>query len=112
MTSQNPPRRHLSPEVGKPMDSSLAEKKAARRAGRPRTTLPNEAVALLTKLADLHCTAEEIRAALEAAGYRIGLRTLWRNYGTLIKARRCAAKATLRRVQWEKALSGNVPMLI
>ena len=112
MSTRNRRPGQVPAEVVQPVDSTLAEKKGSRRSGRPRTPLPDEATALVTTLADFQCTAEEIRAALEAAGYKIGLRTLWRNYGTLIKARRCAAKATLRRVQWEKALSGNVSMLI
>lgn len=85
---------------------------AKRRPGRPRITLPREAQALLETLASYHCSAEEIHAGLEAAGYSIGLRTLWRSFGTLIKRQRDAAKASLRRAQWQTALDGNVTMLI
>jgi len=83
-----------------------------RRPGRPRVTLPREALALLETLASYHCSAEEIQAGLEAAGYSIGLRTLWRSFGTLIKRQRGAAKTALRRAQWKTALDGNVTMLI
>jgi len=39
-------------------------------------------------------------------------RKLERRYGTVIRQARAAGAADLRKLQWEKAKDGNVPMLI
>lgn len=63
-------------------------------------------------LAQVRCTSEEITAALNAAGYKIGLRTVKRRFGTRIKRLREAGKSSLRRAQWTTALRGNATMLV
>ena len=61
----------------------------------------------ITKLAQLHCTFEEIA---EFSG--VSTKTLQRNYVHLIKKGRQMGKISLRRAQFEKALNGNVVMQI
>ncbi len=61
----------------------------------------------ILKLSQLHCTYEEI-----AQFCGISTKTLQRNYVHLIKKGRETGKISLRRAQFEKALSGSVPMQI
>jgi|TARA_R100000482_G_C5116025_1_gene143105 hypothetical protein len=61
----------------------------------------------ITKLAQLHCTFEEIA---EFCG--VSTKTLQRNYVHLIKKGREMGRISLRRAQFEKALGGNVAMQI
>ena len=70
---------------------------------------PMKSVATQTilKLSQLHCTYEEI-----AQFCGISTKTLQRNYVHLIKKGRETGKISLRRAQFEKALSGSVPMQI
>ncbi len=71
---------------------------------RPIKKVDEEAI---KKLAELHCTFDEIAEFCE-----ISTKTLQRNYVHLIKRGRDMGKISLRRVQFEKALSGNVVMQI
>ena len=61
----------------------------------------------ILKLSQLHSTYDEIA---EFCG--ISTKTLQRNYVHLIKKGRETGKISLRRAQFEKALSGSVPMQI
>ena len=61
----------------------------------------------ITKLAQLHCTFEEIAEFCD-----VSTKTLQRNYVHLIKKGREMGRISLRRAQFEKALSGNVVMQI
>ena len=61
----------------------------------------------IIKLAQLHCTFEEIAEFSE-----VSTKTLQRNYVHLIKKGRQMGKISLRRAQFEKALNGNVVMQI
>ena len=71
---------------------------------RPLKKVDTEAI---TKLAQLHCTFDEI-----AEFCNVSTKTLQRNYVHLIKKGRETGKISLRRAQFEKALSGSVPMQI
>lgn len=61
----------------------------------------------IEKLAQMHCTYEEIA---EFVG--VSTKTLQRNYVHIIKKGREVGKISLRKAQFDKALSGNVPMMI
>jgi hypothetical protein len=61
----------------------------------------------IQKLAQMHCTFDEIAEFCE-----VSTKTLQRNYVHLIKKGRELGKISLRRAQFEKALSGNVVMQI
>ncbi len=61
----------------------------------------------ILKLAQLHCTYDEIATFLG-----VSTKTLQRSYVHLIKKGRETGKISLRRAQFEKALSGSVPMQI
>ena len=61
----------------------------------------------MQKLAQLHCTYDEIAQFCD-----VSTKTLQRNYVHLIKKGRQMGKISLRRAQFEKALSGSVPMQI
>ena len=71
---------------------------------RPLKKVDTEAI---TKLAQLHCTFDEI-----AEFCNVSTKTLQRNYVHLIKKGREMGKISLRRAQFEKALGGNVVMQI
>jgi len=71
---------------------------------RPIKKLDEEAI---KKLAQMHCTYDEIAEFCE-----VSTKTLQRNYVHLIKKGRDMGKISLRRAQFEKALSGNVVMQI
>ena len=71
---------------------------------RPIKSVDQEAI---KKLAQLHCTFEEI-----AQFCGVSTKTLQRNYVHLIKTGREMGRISLRRAQFEKALSGNVVMQI
>lgn len=59
------------------------------------------------KLAAIHCTMEEIAAVVECS-----VDTLERRFAEVIKRERDKGKTSLRRKQFEVALSGNVTALI
>ena len=61
----------------------------------------------IQKLAQMHCTYEEIAEFLD-----VSTKTLQRNYVHLIKKGREIGKISLRRAQFEKAIGGNVAMMI
>tara|TARA_Y100000004_G_scaffold163203_1_gene192391 strand:+ start:121 stop:447 length:327 start_codon:yes stop_codon:yes gene_type:complete len=71
---------------------------------RPLKVIDKDAI---QKLAQLHCTYDEI-----AQFCGVSTKTLQRNYVHLIKKGREMGKISLRRAQFEKALSGSVPMQI
>lgn len=73
----------------------------------PRTPAPVAVAELVENLALVGCTADEISTITGVA-----LRTLKRNYGTLIKKGKDELRGSLRRRQVEAALAGNVTMLI
>ena len=71
---------------------------------RPRAVIDQEAI---KKLAQLHCTFDEI-----ATFCNVSTKTLQRRFVHTIKRGREMGKISLRRAQFEKALSGNVVMQI
>ena len=71
---------------------------------RPLKKIDEQAI---QKLAQMHCTFDEIAEFCE-----VSTKTLQRNYVHLIKKGRDMGKISLRRAQFEKALSGNVVMQI
>lgn len=62
---------------------------------------------LLEKLSAINCSYEEMAAMLD-----VDESTLSRNYAQVIKKGRDKGKTSLKRKQWEVAMSGNVSMLI
>lgn len=62
---------------------------------------------LLEKLAEINCSYEEMSSIME-----VDESTLSRNYAQVIKKGRDKGKMSLKRKQWEVAMSGNVSMLI
>jgi len=71
---------------------------------RPKAIVDTEAI---KKLAQLHCTFDEI-----AQFCNVSTKTLQRRFVHTIKKGREMGKISLRRAQFEKALSGNVVMQI
>ena len=71
---------------------------------RPLKKIDDEAI---KKLAQLHCTFEEIAEFCD-----VSTKTLQRRYVHTIKKGREMGRISLRRAQFEKALSGNVVMQI
>ena len=71
---------------------------------RPKAVIDTEAI---KKLAQLHCTFDEI-----AQFCNVSTKTLQRRFVHTIKRGREMGKISLRRAQFEKALSGNVVMQI
>ena len=71
---------------------------------RPLKKIDNEAI---KKLAQLHCTFDEIAEFCD-----VSTKTLQRRYVHTIKKGREMGRISLRRAQFEKALSGNVVMQI
>ena len=71
---------------------------------RPLKKIDNEAI---KKLAQLHCTYDEIAEFCD-----VSTKTLQRRYVHLIKKGREMGRISLRRAHFEKALSGNVVMQI
>ena len=71
---------------------------------RPVKVVDQEAI---KKLAQLHCTYDEIAEFLG-----VSTKTLQRNYVHLTKKGREMGKISLRRAQFEKAIGGNVAMMI
>ena len=61
----------------------------------------------IQKLAQMHCTYDEIAEFLD-----VSTKTLQRNYVHLIKKGREMGKISLRSAQFEKAIGGNVAMMI
>lgn len=61
----------------------------------------------LQDLCTIQCTLSEIASMMDTK-----IETLSRNYGEQIKKWQEGGKSSLRRVQWKKAMEGNVPMLI
>ena len=71
---------------------------------RPLKKIDTQAI---TKLAQLHCTFDEIAEFCD-----VSTKTLQRRYVHLIKKGREMGRISLRRAQFEKALGGNVVMQI
>ena len=71
---------------------------------RPLKKIDNEAI---KKLAQLHCTFDEIAQFCD-----VSTKTLQRRYVHLIKNGREMGRISLRRAQFEKAIGGNVVMQI
>ena len=71
---------------------------------RPLKKIDDEAI---KKLAQLHCTFDEIAEFCD-----VSTKTLQRRYVHTIKKGREMGRISLRRAQFEKALSGNVVMQI
>lgn len=64
-------------------------------------------LALIEKLASIHCTMEEIASVCNCS-----VDTLERRCADLIKKAKDKGKSSLRRLQWEGAQKGQVAMLI
>lgn len=84
----------------------MAKKKAPKKNGRPKKKIDYEQV---EKLARIHCTQEEIAAILE-----VSTRTLQRDkeFCRVYKKATDTGRASLRRLQWKKAMEGHTGMLV
>jgi|TARA_R100001460_G_scaffold26146_1_gene52790 hypothetical protein len=72
--------------------------------GRPRKEVNQDQ---LSKLASMLCTMEEM-----ASFFDCSVDTLERNFADTIKKGKDKGKMSLRRLQWDKAQTGNTTMLI
>lgn len=75
-----------------------------KKVGRPKKELD---VNMIEKLASIFCTNEEIATIVGCHSD-----TLADNFSEYLKKGRDKGKMSLRRMQWEKAQSGNTTMLI
>ena len=75
-----------------------------RKVGRPKLEIDEEQ---LEKLAAIDCSLEEMALVLGCS-----VSTIQRNFDQAIKKGRAQGRASLRRRQFELAMSGNVTMLI
>jgi len=75
-----------------------------RNVGRPKKELDTD---MIEKLASIFCTNEEISTIVGCHPD-----TLADNFSEYLKKGRDKGKMSLRRMQWEKAQSGNTTMLI
>ena len=80
----------------------MAEKKKG--PGRPRLELDERQI---HELASFNCSLDEIAAVMNC-----DVKTLTSNYSQVIEKARGTGKQSLKRKQWEVAMSGNVTMLI
>jgi len=85
-------------------DATDLPKKNHKGAGRPHKVIDPE---LIRKLAKIQCTQEEIAAVCGCS-----VDTLDRNYAEIIKDGKEDGKASLRRLQFKIAESGNASMSI
>ncbi len=74
------------------------------KGGRPKIPLDE---ALIERLAMIHCPNVEIAAAVNCS-----VDTLTDRCSELLAKGRSKGKASLRRIQWEAAMKGNVVMMI
>jgi hypothetical protein len=75
-----------------------------KKVGRPKKELDTN---MIEKLASIFCTNEEISTIVGCHSD-----TLADNFSEYLKKGRDKGKMSLRRMQWEKAQSGNTTMLI
>lgn len=75
-----------------------------RKVGRPKKELDTD---MIEKLASIFCTNEEISTIVGCHPD-----TLADNFSEYLKKGRDKGKMSLRRMQWEKAQTGNTTMLI
>ena len=75
-----------------------------KKVGRPKKELDTK---LIERLSSIFCTNEEIASVVECHAD-----TLADNFSEYLKKGRDQGKTSLRRMQWEKAQSGNTTMLI
>jgi hypothetical protein len=78
--------------------------------GRPRKGIDLE---LVEKLGQIHCTDEEIAAIVG-----VSVETMTRRkrddpaFATMLATARAAGRGSLRRMQWQAASAGSIPMMI
>ena len=75
-----------------------------KKVGRPKKELDTK---LIERLSSIFCTNEEIASVVECHAA-----TLADNFSEYLKKGRSRGKMSLRRMQWEKAQTGNTTMLI
>ena len=75
-----------------------------KKVGRPKKELDTK---LIARLSSIFCTNEEIASVVECHAD-----TLADNFSEYLKKGRSRGKMSLRRMQWEKAQTGNTTMLI
>jgi|TARA_Y100000593_G_C4055620_1_gene211862 hypothetical protein len=75
-----------------------------KKVGRPKKELDTK---LIERLSSIFCTNEEIASVVECHAD-----TLADNFSEYLKKGRSRGKMSLRRMQWEKAQTGNTTMLI
>lgn len=88
---------------------TVGELLPARTIGRPPIEMTSQLRRQLVALAQIHCTMAEISAVTEISHDVLTRRPEFRE---LILAGRARGRASLRRLQFQKAVDGNVPMLI
>jgi hypothetical protein len=70
-------------------------------------------MALVEKLAQIHCTDEEIAGIVGVSHDTLGRRKKQQpEFAERLTRARLQGKASLRRLQWQAAQSGSIPMLI
>lgn len=82
----------------------MGEPKKINKGGRPLKEIDHK---MIDKLASIGCTGDEIAAVLGCCRD-----TLYARFSDSLKKGQNKAKATLRRMQWQSAVSGNVTMQI
>lgn len=89
------------------MAKTKHKKQSHKGPGRPFIKLTPFQLEELEKLAAIHCTVEEMATIMGCSKD-----TLERNYAALIKKGKSAGRASLRRMQYQSAQKGSIPMLI
>lgn len=87
----------------------IGELLPSRVGGRPPIEMTPQLRRQLVALAQIHCTMEEISAVTEISHDVLLNRPEFRE---LVLAGRARGRASLRRLQFQKAADGNVPMLV
>lgn len=108
----SPVRREKKPAPRKAKPKKKTKRKppkkpATRGRGRPRIELDDLQLDTIENLAAIHCTNEEIASVVG-----VSVDTLTRNFAEHIKTGKDKGKASLRRVQWQRAQGGNATMQI
>jgi hypothetical protein len=91
------------------MTSSTKKPVTPAKRGRPTKEID---VALVEKLGQIHCTDEEIAAIVGVSLETFKRRKHDVDFAERLTRARFQGKASLRRMQWQAAQSGSIPMMI
>jgi hypothetical protein len=93
------------------MTSSIKKVENSTKRGRGRP--PKEIdLSLVEKLAQIHCIDEEIAACCGVSYETFKRRKQEKDFAHMLEEARGRGKASLRRMQWQAAQSGSIPMMI